>query len=200
MNYLKILVEDIHSVVVATMDQNNKPITRVIDMMLYDENGLYFLTAKGKEFYKQLMEQEYMSLSCIKDKKSISLSGSIRNIGHEKLDEIFDKNEYMKSIYPDDSREVLEVFQIYKAQGQYFDISNPSHIERGIISIGEEISIQGYSINDTCIGCSQCVNVCPQKCIGTSTIPFVINQNHCLHCGRCVEVCPNKAISFQEIN
>ncbi|KIR03710.1 hypothetical protein P261_02525 [Lachnospiraceae bacterium TWA4] len=100
--YLKILVEDIHSTVIATVDADGKPITRVIDMMLYDEKGIYFLTAKGKEFYRQLMEQGYISLSSIKDKRSISLRGKIKNIGHEKLDEIFDKNIYMQRIYPGD--------------------------------------------------------------------------------------------------
>lgn len=34
------------------------------------------------------------------------------------------KNPYMKEIYPDEiSREVLEVFQIDKCQGEYFDLS-----------------------------------------------------------------------------
>ena len=41
-DYLRILLEDIHSCVVATIDENGHPITRVIDMMLYDEKGVYF--------------------------------------------------------------------------------------------------------------------------------------------------------------
>ena len=61
--YLKIICEEIHSVVVATLDQEGHPVTRVIDMMLHDDSSLYFLTAKGKEFYRQLMDQKYLSLS-----------------------------------------------------------------------------------------------------------------------------------------
>lgn len=90
MQYLKILVEDIHSVVIATNDQNGRPVTRVIDMMLYDHQGVYFLTARGKEFYKQLIKQKYVSLTGVKNKKSISLAGKVRNIGNEKLNEIFE--------------------------------------------------------------------------------------------------------------
>ncbi|MDO4621320.1 MAG: (4Fe-4S)-binding protein, partial [Eubacteriales bacterium] len=56
--YLKVLVEDIHSTTIATIDENGRPLTRVIDMMLWDEKGVYFLTAKGKAFYQQLMEQK----------------------------------------------------------------------------------------------------------------------------------------------
>ena len=50
MNYLKMLVDDFHSTVVATLDQQGYPQTRAIDMMLYDKEGVYFLTAKGKAF------------------------------------------------------------------------------------------------------------------------------------------------------
>lgn len=136
-DYLRILVEDIHSCVVATIDENGHPITRVIDMMLYDEKGVYFLTAKGKVFYEQLMNQKYISLSCVKGQKSISLSGHVRNIGHEKLDEIFEKNPYMKKIYPKDTRNILQVFILDKGEGQFFDISDPSHITRGLIQLGD---------------------------------------------------------------
>ena len=55
-DYLKLLVEDIHSATMATIGADGHPQTRVIDMMLYDEQCVYFLTAKGKAFYAQLME------------------------------------------------------------------------------------------------------------------------------------------------
>lgn len=135
-DYLKILTEDIHSAAIATLDKNGRPITRIIDIMLYDDQGIYFLTAKGKEFYRQLMEQKYISLSAVKEKRSITLRGETENIGSEKLDEIFEKNPYMKGIYPDDTREALEVFRLYKAAGEFFDISDPTNVTRGSISIG----------------------------------------------------------------
>ncbi len=191
LNYLKILVEDIHSTVIATVNEEGKPVTRVIDIMLYDENGLYFLTAKGKEFYTQLMEQQYISLSSIKDKRSISLRGKIKNIGSNRLDEIFEKNVYMQKIYPEGTRDALEVFQLYEATGEFFDISDPSNVTRGGIVIGApEEKKSGYFINSSCIGCGTCLSVCPQKCINIEKTPAVIDQNHCLHCGRCLEACP----------
>ena len=193
--YLKILVEDIHSTTVATIGADGHPQTRVIDMMLWDEKGVYFLTAKGKEFYAQLMEQKYISLSAVKEKRSISLRGKIRNIHSEKLDEIFEKNPYMQGIYPGDTRSALEVFQLYEAEGEYFDISEPSHIVRGSFTIGKAAPhISGYFIEEGCIGCKLCYSVCPQKCIDISGIPAVIDQNRCLHCGRCVETCPKQVI------
>ena len=108
-DYLKLLVEDIHSSTMATIGADGHPQTRVIDMMLYDEQCVYFLTAKGKAFYAQLMEQGYIALSATKNNVSISLRGKVKNIGSKKLDEIFEKNAYMQSIYPDNTRSALEV-------------------------------------------------------------------------------------------
>lgn len=194
-NYLRILVEEIHSTIVATIGEDGHPLTRAIDMMLWDEKGVYFLTAVGKEFYIQLMEQKFIALSATKDKKAISLRGKIKNIGKENLDEIFEKNPYMKEIYPGDTRAALNVFCLYEAQGEYFDISNPSHIVRDRIVIGTtEEKETGYFVQEGCIQCKLCYSVCPQNCIDISKKPVVIEQNHCLHCGRCAEICPKQVI------
>lgn len=84
--YLKVLVEEMHSTTVATIGNDGHPQTRVIDMMYYDEEGVYFLTAKGKAFYEQLMEQKYIAVSATKDKKAVSLRGTVKNIGKKNLD------------------------------------------------------------------------------------------------------------------
>lgn len=80
MDYLKLLVDEIHSTTVATIGFDGHPQTRIIDMMYYDEEGVYFLTAKGKAFYDQLMEQQYVAISATKDKIALSLRGKIKNI------------------------------------------------------------------------------------------------------------------------
>lgn len=193
--YLKLLVEDIHSATVATVDADGHPQTRVIDMMLWDETGVYFLTAKGKAFYTQLMEQRYIALSATKGKVSISLRGGIQNIGSEKLDAIFAKNPYMQSIYPGDTRSALEVFRLYEADGEFFDIRDPAHISRDSFTIGKSAQdAPGYYVGKGCIGCKLCYAVCPQKCIDISQKPVVIDRHHCLHCGRCAEACPKQII------
>ena len=53
-DYLRLLVEEMHSAAVATIDKDGHPQLRIIDMMLWDEQGVYFLTARGKAFYEQL--------------------------------------------------------------------------------------------------------------------------------------------------
>ncbi|MCD8099786.1 MAG: 4Fe-4S binding protein [Oscillospiraceae bacterium] len=193
--YLKMLVEDMHSATVATLGADGLPQTRIIDMMLYDAQGVYFLTARGKAFYDQLMQQRYVAISASKDKRAVSLRGCVRNIGSEKLDEIFVYNPYMQDIYPDDTRSTLEVFRLYEASGEYFDISDPAHVRRDSFTLGGgETTERGYFVGPDCIGCKLCYSVCPQKCIDISQKPVVIDQNRCLRCGRCAEICPKRTI------
>lgn len=52
--FLNYLQNDIHTTVAATVDDNGLPVTCAIDMMDADDNGLYFLTARGKGFYNRL--------------------------------------------------------------------------------------------------------------------------------------------------
>ena len=55
--YLSYIVNKIHTTVAATVDDGGLPVTTAIDMMDSDENGLYFLTAKGKNFYERLKKR-----------------------------------------------------------------------------------------------------------------------------------------------
>jgi uncharacterized pyridoxamine 5'-phosphate oxidase family protein/Pyruvate/2-oxoacid:ferredoxin oxidoreductase delta subunit len=203
-DYLKILKDEIHSTVFATVDSQGLPVARVIDIMLADDNSLYFITAKGKGFYQQLIDKKYVAVSGMTggadslSKKAISIRGNVKNIGSKKLKDVFEENPYMAEIYPDeDSRIALDVFQIYEGQGEFFDLSTKP-ITRKTFYLGESQEENkrnsGYFITDLCHGCRICYSKCPQKCIDLSVKPFVINQDHCLHCGNCISVCPFGAV------
>lgn len=193
--YLKLLVEDLHSAAVATLGPDGRPQLRIIDMMLWDEGRVYFLTARGKAFYAQLLDQGYVALSAVKGKVSVSLRGKVKPIGSARLGEIFEKNPYMQSIYPGDTRAALEVFCLYEGQGEYFDISDPAHVVRDDFTLGGAAPAAGaYRIGPECTGCGLCAGVCPQSYIDTGAVPAVIDPRRCLRCGRCREVCPRGAI------
>ncbi|MDE6655397.1 MAG: hypothetical protein K2J85_00225, partial [Anaeroplasmataceae bacterium] len=66
------LQEQIHTTVIATTNDMGQPITCAIDLMDYDTQGLYFLTAKGKNFYQRLIQREYLSLTGIKGKDTMT--------------------------------------------------------------------------------------------------------------------------------
>ena len=199
MDYLEYLVQQIHTTVVATVDDNDLPVTAAIDMMDYDENGLYFLTAKGKGFYHRLKKREYLALTGMRGEDTmscvaISIRGKVREIGESHLPVLFEKNPYMAEIYPtEESRKALTVFKLYEGSGEWFDLSKKP-IERASFTFGNaEKAAEGYFITDACLGCGSCQTVCPQNCI-TNGQPFVVQQEHCLHCGNCMNVCPVNAV------
>lgn len=198
--YLKKLSEDIHSTVVATLDETGAPVTCVIDMMDADERGLYFLTAKGKSFYARLKHDERLSISGMKgqstmDTVAVTVNGKAKEIGSDKLPELFEKNPYMKDIYPtEDSRMALTVFQVYEGTGELFDLSKLPPERAEFAFGGVKVRKEGYFVTDRCIGCGQCAGVCPQRCIDLTHTPAVIRQEHCLRCGNCYTVCPAQAV------
>ena len=199
-DYLAYLVNEIHTVVVATVGDDGLPVTAAIDMMDCDENSLYFLTAKGKGFYNRLTKRGYIALTGIKGESTmtsvaLSVCSKVREIGFDLIPKLIDKNPYMKEIYPtEESRKALTAFQLYEGNGEWFDLSKKP-IERASFTFGKaERKEEGYFITDACIGCETCGTVCPQSCIDFSNIPAVIEQEHCLRCGNCAEVCPASAI------
>lgn len=194
------LVNEIHTTVIATNDSDGNPVTSVIDIMLTEHEKLYFLTAKGKNFYERLMRNKYIALSGMKGEDTmssvaISVHGKVRNIGQEKLEEIFLKNPYMAEIYPkEESRSALEVFEVYEGAGELFDLSCKP-IYRKNFTFGKTAQeTHGFFVTDRCTACGKCSDVCPQACIENVGNHVEIRQENCLHCGKCMEVCPNDAI------
>ncbi len=196
----KIVRDEIHNVVIATVNEFGLPEARVIDIMLYDSDGIYFITAKGKRFYDSLTDKKYIALSGFKGKDTmsstaISISGNVKELGNNLLDRVFEENPYMAEIYPnEESRNALTVFKLYRGSVEYFDLSKKP-IERYSFVFGQEKSEQhGYFINNNCISCGACINICPQSCIDICNGKAEIRQENCLHCGNCQRVCTVGAV------
>lgn len=105
-DYLQYIATKIHSTVFATVDGEGRPVTCAIDIMDWDETGLYFLTAKGKNFYDRLKANENIAFTAMKGEDTlscvaVSVQGKAKEIGPEKLSDLFRKNSYMEKIYPD---------------------------------------------------------------------------------------------------
>ncbi len=132
-DFFRILTNEIHSVIAATVDENGLPVTCAMDIMDYDENSLYFLTAKGKGFYRRLKQREYIALTGMKgddtmSRTALSIRGKVKEIGTHRLPLLFEKNSYMREIYPTaESVSALTVFQIYEGSGEWFDLSKKAY-------------------------------------------------------------------------
>ena len=182
----------------ATVDAQGGPQVRNISAVHYEQDAIYFFTARGKEFCRELLaDGRVQILGYTKYKEMIRLSAKAVPVPQDEqerwIDTIFSEQPYLSNVYPGHTRKIGIVFVIRQAQIDYFHLG-VRPIFRESYSIGEgKIFLKGYQITDACIGCGTCVCNCPQSCI-VSGKPFQIQQEHCLHCGSCYERCPVKAV------
>lgn len=190
-NCLEIL-RTVKDVAFATVDEAGLAQVRFIDVMHIDEGKLYFCTARGKDFYGQLMHSGSVAITGMnQDYQMVRLSGTARRLTEQKewIDRIFAENPSMQGVYPGESRYILEAFCIDRGELEFFDLGKRP-VVRQSFSLGQApVKPKGFRITGGCIGCGKCSKRCPQQCIQAGT-PYVIRQEHCLHCGLCYETCP----------
>ena len=59
-----------------------------------------------------------------------------------------------------------------------------------------EFSPQKFQVNDNCISCGICTQICPTKNISLNNGKPVFSDN-CTHCLACFHWCPKEAISMK---
>lgn len=183
----------------ATVDEHGSPQIRNISAIHYEPEAMYFFTAKGKDFCRQLLSDGRVQiLGYTKYKEMIRLSARAKPVSETEqakwIDTIFAEQPYLSNVYPGDTRQLAGmVFEIANGEVEYFNLGvNPIFRESYVIG-NAEITPKGYFITEDCIGCGKCVKVCPQRAIERGN-PSVIRQENCLHCGSCHEICSVSAI------
>ena len=122
--YLGYLVERIHTTVLSTNGEDGYPHTCAVDMMYLDDEGVYFLTAVGKDLYRRLRADGRVSLTGIRgddtlSSVALSLVGKVEEVGPSNLPKLLEANPYMSDIYPtEESRRALTVFRIFRGNGE----------------------------------------------------------------------------------
>lgn len=192
-------LREVRDVAFATTDEAGLPAVRIIDVMMVEGGRLYFVAARGKAFYADVMRTRFVAIvGQSPDFRTCRLRGVVEHPDdeaeqHRLVDRIFELNPSMQELYPGDSRYVLEAFYLQDAQGEYFDLSG-TPIVRVPFALGSaREAVAGFVITDRCVGCGTCAEACPEQCIAAGS-PYEIAQVHCLRCGRCAEVCPHDAI------
>lgn len=190
------ILREIKDVAFASVDAQGNPQVRIIDVMIVEDERLYFCTSRGKDFHKQLMRHPQIAITGMNSAyQMVRLQGRSIRLSQQEywIKRIFDENPSMRDVYPDDSFSILDAFVIQDAQLEFFDLGKHP-IERLYFTIGEaSLPEKGFIIQKSCIQCGSCIRQCPQQCIVNGN-PCQIKQNNCLHCGLCAEVCPVHAI------
>lgn len=177
----------------GTVDEQGHPQSRIINVMIAADEGMYIVTAKGKPFYKQLTETGEIALSAMcPDCQSLKFTGKVKRVGREWVDQVFEQNPGMNEVYPGETRKALEAFLIYEGSGEWFGLLHYP-ITRETFAYGREEETAGFVIEESCIGCGACLAVCPQQCVAEGK-PYKITWEHCLQCGACAEACPTGAV------
>ncbi|MBC8611113.1 4Fe-4S binding protein [Massilimaliae timonensis] len=182
----------------ATVGLDGTPQIRCVSAIHYEPDKLYFFTAKGKDFCRELLEDgQVQILAYTRYKEMIRVSANAVPVAETEqknyIDLIFQEQPYLENVYPGKTREIGIVFAIRDMQIEYFNLGvNPIFREQYLVGNGEN-KPKGYEITNHCIGCGTCVKGCPQRCIKPGN-PYYIIQENCLHCGNCLEHCPVKAI------
>ena len=51
---------------------------------------------------------------------------------------------------------------------------------------------------DTCIGCSRCMKICPTEALRVRDGKAVLIPDRCVDCGNCFKVCPTRSIFIEQ--
>lgn len=57
--------------------------------------------------------------------------------------------------------------------------------------------LEKLEINNSCVPCNACYNICPENSVFTDGEKYVIDNWSCTQCGLCIEVCPVDAIKIK---
>lgn len=80
------ILREIKDVAFATVDDKGMPQIRIIDIMLVEDEKVYFCTARGKDFYAQLMRDGNVAVTGMnREYQMIRLNGKARRLDDQKM-------------------------------------------------------------------------------------------------------------------
>lgn len=143
-------------------------------------SGLKYLAAI--ELRKKGLSQQEISDKIGVDRSTISHYLNGRNLSYESI-------KVAKTILNFSNKDLLAIFNVL-----FEDVGTI----QTFISIFNKNRYDA-KVNDSCIGCGLCVDLCLVKSINLDSLKAQINPLYCCGCLVCVENCPTKSIKILEV-
>lgn len=111
----------------ATVDEHVHPQVRSISAVHFEPDAIYFYTARGKNFCRQLLADGHVQIHALtKYKEMIRLSTIAQPVSDDEQERwknvIFEEQPYLVNVYPGDTRSIGIIFVIRDAQIAYFNL------------------------------------------------------------------------------
>ncbi len=186
---------------ITTLDEKGNPETRIINVMMVNEEGLYIICCTGKPFYKQLKDNNKVAIAAFDTATSgaIRLQGTVIEASEQKRQEVLDFMRIHRSgffeLYDGEDLEIVACFLVDKAEGEFYHLTDKPIFRQSFSYGGAKQKNQGFEINDNCIKCGICKEKCPGFCIDCVGGSYTIIKEKCLQCGLCQIKCPANAIT-----
>ena len=68
----------------STVDKDGNPQSRIIDIMHIEDEKIYFLTARGKHVYREILNHPQVSYLCLNNNRTVRISGSAYKLDDQK--------------------------------------------------------------------------------------------------------------------
>ena len=97
----------------ATVDKNGKPQVRCISAIHFEEESFWFLTARGKDFYRELIADgnvQILAYTRFKEMIRVSAKAVLKPADEQEKcrETIWQEQPYMENVYPNGTREILD--------------------------------------------------------------------------------------------
>ena len=169
------ILREVKDVAFATVDEKGLPQIRIIDVMLVENEKLYFCTARGKDFYSQIIKNSQVAITGMNQNfQMIRLDGKAEKLEeHRKwIDRIFEENPSMNTVYPNESRYVLEAFCIENGSVEFFDLGKEPIVER-VYARKCKDKRKRVSYYRCMYSMWKCEDICPQSVLQSMWLVFI---------------------------
>ncbi len=192
------MLRDVKSIALSTV-KNGEPYSRVVDIMHYDKNGIYFIVLKLKPYYNEILKSKKVAITGLtRNYEQVRIVGDVREAEKSVLNKIYEINPTLQKLIPQTKHiNTTVVYCLYKGKGEIFDLSGVKRkLVRERFSFGGElVNEPGLKITENCIACGECKKNCSFDAI-TAGEKYYINPAFCDECGLCYSVCKTNSITL----